>query len=57
MCWGEALLAADAERVGALAALGLDEFLFGRQSRRRTQNDTLATEAAETIPCIGRGGR
>ena len=27
--WGEALLAADCDRVGAVEALGLDETLFG----------------------------
>ena len=30
LTWGEALLAADADRVGAVEALGLDETLFGR---------------------------
>ena len=37
LCWGEALLAADVERVGAVEALGLDETLFGRQGRWRTR--------------------
>ena len=32
--WGEALLAADTERVGAADALGLDETLFQRRGRR-----------------------
>ncbi len=35
LSWGQALLAADAERVGAVEALGLDETLFGRQGRWR----------------------
>ena len=30
LCWGEALLAVDVERVGSVEALGLDETLFGR---------------------------
>ena len=30
VAWGQALLAADCERVGAVEALGLDETLFGR---------------------------
>ena len=33
LAWGEALLAADADRVGAVEALGLDETLFGRAGR------------------------
>ena len=38
LAWGQALLAADAERVGAVEALlGLDETLFGRQGRWRTR--------------------
>ena len=37
LCWGEALLAADVERVGAVSALGLDETLFGREGRWRTR--------------------
>ena len=35
--WGEALLTADADRVGAVEALGLDETLFGREGRWRTR--------------------
>ena len=35
VAWGQALLAADVERVGAVEALGLDETLFGRQGRWR----------------------
>ena len=31
VAWGQALLAADTARVGAVGALGLDETLFGRQ--------------------------
>ena len=37
LSWGEALLAADCERVGAVEALGLDETLFGREGRWRTR--------------------
>ena len=37
LCWGEALLAADCERVGSVEALGLDETLFGREGRWRTR--------------------
>lgn len=37
LVWGEALLTADADRVGAVEALGLDETLFGRESRWRTR--------------------
>ena len=37
LAWGEALLAADVERVGSVEALGLDETLFGRESRWRTR--------------------
>ena len=37
LAWGEALLAADVERVGAVSALGLDETLFGREGRWRTR--------------------
>lgn len=37
MAWGQALLAADAARVGEVSALGLDETLFARQGRRRTR--------------------
>ena len=37
VAWGEALLAADAERVGAVEALGLDETLFGRRGPWRTR--------------------
>ena len=36
LTWGEALLAADCDRVGAVEALGLDEILFGRQGAWRT---------------------
>lgn len=35
--WGTALLAADAARIGPVAALGLDETLFCRQGKWRTQ--------------------
>ena len=38
LTWGEALLAADAERVGTVEALGLDETLFGRHGRWRTRD-------------------
>ena len=37
MAWGEALLAADAARVGAVSALGLDETLYKREGRWRTR--------------------
>ena len=37
LAWGEALLAADCDRVGAVEALGLDETLFGRQGSWRTR--------------------
>ena len=37
VAWGQALLAADCDRVGAVEALGLDETLFGRQGRWRTR--------------------
>ena len=37
VAWGEALLAADCDRVGAVEALGLDETLFGRHGRWRTR--------------------
>jgi len=36
LSWGEALLAADCDRFGAVEVLGLDETLFGRQSAWRT---------------------
>ena len=35
--WGEALLEADADRVGAVRALGLDETLMWRKGRYRTK--------------------
>lgn len=35
--WGEALLAADTDRVGAVDALGLDETLFQRRGRWHTR--------------------
>ena len=35
--WGEALLAADADRVGAVDALGLDETLFQRRGKWHTR--------------------
>ena len=38
LAWGEALLAADTARVGAVEALGLDESLFGRQGAWRTRS-------------------
>ena len=38
LAWGEALLAADSERVGAVAALVLDATLLGRASRWRTRS-------------------
>ena len=37
VAWGEALLAADCDRVGAVEALGLDETLFGREGPWRTR--------------------
>ena len=38
LAWGEALLAADTARVGAVEALGLDETLFGRAGPWRTRS-------------------
>ncbi len=38
LAWGEALLAADTARVGAVEALGLDETLFGRSGPWRTRS-------------------
>ena len=38
LAWGEALLAADCDRVGAVRALGLDETLLGRQGRWRRRD-------------------
>jgi transposase len=38
VAYGETLLAADVERVGTVGALGLDETLFVRTGRFRTQN-------------------
>ena len=38
LAWGEALLAADSARAGAVRALDLDETLFGRRGRWRTRN-------------------
>ena len=38
LTWGEALLAADCARVGAVRALGLDETLFGRAGPWRTRS-------------------
>ena len=38
LTWGEALLAADADRVGAVEALGLDETLFGRSGPWRARS-------------------
>ena len=37
VAWGQALLAADGERVGDVGAVGLDETLFGRRGRWRTR--------------------
>ena len=37
LAWGEALLAADCDRVGAVRALGLDETLFGRNGPWRAR--------------------
>ena len=37
LAWGQALLAADCDRVGAVEALGLDETLFGREGAWRTR--------------------
>ena len=37
LAWGEALLAADCDRVGAVGVLGLDETLFGRNGPWRTR--------------------
>jgi len=48
--WGEALLAADTDRIGAVEAVGLDETLFARRGRFRAQ------QWATSITDIG-GGR
>ena len=37
MAWGQALLDADCDRVGAVSALGLDETLYKREGRWRTR--------------------
>ena len=37
LSWGQALLATDCDRFGAVEALGLDETLFGRQGAWRTR--------------------
>ena len=37
LAWGEARLAVDADRVGSVEALGLDETRFGREGRWRTR--------------------
>ena len=56
LAWGEALLAADSERVGAVAALGLDETLLGRASRWRTRSWCTSTvdvhrgDLLDTVP-------
>ena len=47
--WGEALLEADAERIGGTAALGLDEHLMWRRGRFRTK------AWATSIVDVGRG--
>ena len=47
--WGQALLAADADRVGAVQALGLDETLFARRGRYRAK--TWSTNIVD----VGRG--
>ena len=47
--WGSALLAADADRVGAVQALGLDETLFARRGRYRAK--TWSTNIVD----VGRG--
>ena len=47
--WGQALLAADADRVGAVQALGLDETLFARRGRYR------AKAWSTNIVDVGRG--
>ena len=47
--WGEALLEADAERIGGTAALGLDEHLMWRRGRFR------AKAWATSIVDVGRG--
>jgi hypothetical protein len=37
MAYGQALLDANVDRVGTVAALGVDEVLFARQGRWRTE--------------------
>lgn len=49
MAYGSALLAADAGRVGDVAALGVDEVLFARQGQ-------WATQACARVPMIGPTG-
>ena len=54
--WGQALPAADAQRVGAVEALGLDETLFGRRGRWRTRRwrtsivDVTAGRLLDIVP-------
>lgn len=51
VAYGEALLAADADRVGAVDALGLDETLFFREGPRRLK------QWCTSIVDVGGGGR
>ena len=51
LVWGQALLAADCDRVGAVEALGLDETLFGRQGAwRGTPKKPSAGSMTSTAP-------
>ena len=47
--WGEALLAADTQRIAVTEALGLDEHLMGRRGRFR------AKAWATSVVDVGRG--
>ena len=56
LAWGQALLAADTERVGTVEALGLDETLFGREGPWRTRRwctsivDVTGGQLLDTVP-------
>lgn len=60
IAWGEALLHADEERIGAVEALGLDEVAFAKLGERRrthfatTIADTRRGQLLDVVP--GRGG-
>ncbi|MGH3480550.1 MAG: hypothetical protein ACRDQD_27420, partial [Nocardioidaceae bacterium] len=59
LAYGEALLDADVDRVGAVDALGLDETLFCRMGRWRTQQwctsvVNLDPDGAQLVDVLGR---